>query len=515
MREYGFGPERFAAECRDDAAVAHDEQPVGHAEHLRHFRGDQQHCHAAVGKVADHAIDFDFGGDVDAARRLIEDEKLDVLDQQPFRQHDFLLVAAGKLAHRLRRIGKPDRQFADLVADQLPAFRSVDDAARCVAGKARQPRIVDDAGVERQPVALAVLGQHGDVGVDCLRRRGEIGGGTVQPHRAAVGRRCTENRLGDLGAAAADQAEHADDLAGAHGEADIFEYVAERQPLDLQHRLAGLALALREDLRKRPADHGVDQAFLVEFGNWPRQHAAPILEHDDLVGDGMDFLEPVGDIEDGRAGGGKAAHLVEQPGGFGGGDHRGRLVEDQDFRFGDERLGNFDDLLARDAERADQRAGIDLGEAEIGKHARGDAVRLGPVDDEREPARRHAPEQHILRDAEMRQQRLFLVDRADAERHRIGRAGDRHRLAVEQDFAAVGTGCARQHLHQRRLARAVLAAQRQHPARRDLEGDVAHGRIAVVALGDAGDREMGHQATAPKTSCSSNVFSLLISCKVS
>ena len=155
----------------DDPAVAHDEQPVGHAEHLRHFRGDQQHRHAAVGKVADHPVDFDLGGDVDAARRLVEDEKLDVLDQQPLRQHDLLLVAAGKLAHRLRRIGKPDRQFADLVADQLPASRSVDDAVRRVAGKARQPRIVDDAGVERQPVALAVLGQHGDVGAHCLRRR--------------------------------------------------------------------------------------------------------------------------------------------------------------------------------------------------------------------------------------------------------------------------------------------------------------------------------------------------------
>ena len=157
---------------------------------------------------------------------------------------------------------------------------------------------------------------------------------------------------------------------------------------------------------KRPADHGVDQAFLVEFGDRARQHAAAILQHHDLVGDGIDFLEPVRDVEDGRAGGGEAAHLVEQLGGFGGGDHRGRLVEDQDLRFGDERLGDFDDLLARDAERADQRRRIDLGEAEIGKHARGDAVRLRPVDDEREPARRHAPEQHVFRDAEMRQQRL-------------------------------------------------------------------------------------------------------------
>ena len=83
-----------------------------------------------------------------------------------------------------------------------------------------------------------------------------------------------------------------------------------------------------------------------------RQHAAPVLQHHDLVGDLEDFLQPVRDVEDGRAGGGEAAHLVEQLRGFGGREHRGRLVEDQDLRFGDERLGDLDDLLARDAERA-------------------------------------------------------------------------------------------------------------------------------------------------------------------
>src|SRR5262249_22310367 len=109
----------------------------------------------------------------------------------------------------------------------------------------------------------------------------------------------------------------------------------------------------------------------------------------------------------------------------------------------------------------------------------------------------------------------LLVDRADAETQRISRARDVDRLAVQHDLARVRQRCAGKHLHQRRLAGAVLAAQRQHPARLDRKGNVAHSRVAVIALGDVSDEKMRHQTAAPKTSCSSSVFSLVISCKVS
>src|SRR5690606_37556756 len=72
---------------------------------------------------------------------------------------------------------------------------------------------------------------------------------------------------------------------------------------------------------------------------------------------------------------------------------------------------------------------------------------------------------------------------------------------------------------QRRLAGAVLAAEREHLPGLDRKRDVADGRIALIALGDMADGEPGHQAAdpmrAPKTSCMRSVFSFVISCSVS
>ena len=44
---------------------------------------------------------------------------------------------------------------------------------------------------------------------------------------------------------------------------------------------------------------------------------------------------------------------------FFGGDRRGRLIEDQDARFGDQRLGDLGHLLQRDAEAANLGVGIE------------------------------------------------------------------------------------------------------------------------------------------------------------
>ena len=52
---------------------------------------------ALVGQLVDDRVDFVLRADVDAARRLVEDQHLRA-GEQPFRQHHLLLVAAGKVA---------------------------------------------------------------------------------------------------------------------------------------------------------------------------------------------------------------------------------------------------------------------------------------------------------------------------------------------------------------------------------------------------------------------------------
>ena len=57
----------------------------------------------ALGQPVHQVVDLDFGADVDAARRLVEDEDARVAGE-PLAEDDLLLVAAAQQPHRLRRL---------------------------------------------------------------------------------------------------------------------------------------------------------------------------------------------------------------------------------------------------------------------------------------------------------------------------------------------------------------------------------------------------------------------------
>jgi hypothetical protein len=68
--------------------------------------------------------------------------------------------------------------------------------------------------------------------------------------------------------------------------------------------------------------------------------------------------------------------------------------------------------------------------------------------------------------------------------------GRQRRLAVDGDLAFVGLVDAGQDLDQRRLAGAVLADERRHLARIELERDLVQRRTPGKRLGDAGQSEL-------------------------
>src|SRR4051794_2999760 len=78
---------------RDDAALVHHIDPVGYAEKLGHLGGDHDDAFAFRGQPVDDRVDFILGADVDAARRLIEDEDFRA-GEQPLAEHHLLLIAA-------------------------------------------------------------------------------------------------------------------------------------------------------------------------------------------------------------------------------------------------------------------------------------------------------------------------------------------------------------------------------------------------------------------------------------
>jgi len=200
----------------------------------------------------------------------------------------------------------------------------------------------------------------------------------------------------------------------------------------------------------------------------------------------------VGDEDDARAGVAELTHDDHELVGLLGGQHGGRLVEDEDLGVARERLDDLDALLHADRELLDDGVGVDV-EAE----APGDLAHLRAGGLQVEPpagAGLLVAQHHVLRHGEDGDEHEVLVHHADARRHGVAGAGEPLDDVVEQDLALVGLVQAVQHVHERGLARAVLAEQRVDLSRFDDEVDVIVGHEAAEALGDAAEFEL-HNCT--------------------
>ena len=82
-----------AGELAGLAPITHHDDAVRKPHDFFDLGGDEHHRHAVTGQRDDLVHDFLFGGDVDAARRLIQDQK-PRLGRQPAREDRLLLVAA-------------------------------------------------------------------------------------------------------------------------------------------------------------------------------------------------------------------------------------------------------------------------------------------------------------------------------------------------------------------------------------------------------------------------------------
>ena len=85
-----------------EPALAHDGDPVAHAQDLRQLGRDHDDRLALGREVVQQLVDLVLRADVDAARRLVEDQDLAV-PREPLRDDDLLLVAAGQVLDDLGR----------------------------------------------------------------------------------------------------------------------------------------------------------------------------------------------------------------------------------------------------------------------------------------------------------------------------------------------------------------------------------------------------------------------------
>ena len=195
-------------------------------------------------------------------------------------------------------------------------------------------------------------------------------------------------------------------------------------------------------------------------------------EHRDVVRDLEDVAHVVGDEDHRQALIGQSPGQVEHLAGLGDAECGGRLVEHDELRIPQHRLGHRDRLALAAGHRRDRQADVlQRRDREVIEHLARPGLHLRLV--EAEETRVQLPaEVHVLDDVEVVGERQVLVDDLDAETGRLLGAGDGHRLPLPDQLALIDRVDPGDALDQGRLAGAVVA---------DEGHDLAVGRAQVRA----------------------------------
>jgi hypothetical protein len=164
------------------------------------------------------------------------------------------------------------------------------------------------------------------------------------------------------------------------------------------------------------------------------------------------------------------------------GKRRGRFIENEHLDV--ERYGarDLDQLLLADSEIGDER---------LRRHAQIESLQDGrsvgmkaAVIDEAAARARFATEENVFGDGEMRNQVQLLKHDADAGFERGPRISKSHLAAEHPDNSGVRREHSGKDVHQRRLARAVFAQQRQQPSATHAEGNAVERPDTGKRFGD-------------------------------
>ncbi len=243
-----------------------------------------------------------------------------------------------------------------------------------------------------------------------------------------------EQHARDLGAAAADQAGEADDLAGPDREGDVPEGAGAGERLDREDDGAGLAGGSRIHVAERPADHQLDGPVVRHLLDRRGRDEQPVAQDRDPVGDAVDLLHAMADEHHRHALGPQPLDHLEQAVDLAPGQRRGGLVHDEDARLGGERPGDLDELLLGAAQPPQRLVGAG-GEADQGQQALRLPAHAGPVQAAERAAapalRLHPPDEDVLGDAEVGEETRMLVHDGDAVTARVQRRAQLHGPAVD------------------------------------------------------------------------------------
>ena len=143
-----------AQEGATNPTFAEHDDPVAHPHQLGEFAGDEDDGIAGSGQFIDQLVDFELGPDVDAARRLVEEDDRRAGHQRLADDH-LLLVAARQTANPGLQVRRFDPQALEevLVGDEFT--RRIQQATRGELAERRQRHVEADRFVEDQPELFA------------------------------------------------------------------------------------------------------------------------------------------------------------------------------------------------------------------------------------------------------------------------------------------------------------------------------------------------------------------------
>ena len=365
-----------AVERGHQPALAHDEDAVGHAEHLGQLAGDHQdgdalpassesrRCTSALVPTSMPRV----GSSTISSRGL---------GGEPLGEHDLLLVAAGEQldglveAARTRSCSRCAQSAASsrsarsrTTPDGRSAAEHDDRVLRAIEAGMTRPCWRRSSGTSATPAPSRPRGSAGGSGVpshlDRPRRSGRCRRSPARP-------RCGRRRRG-LRARRSRR-------PGRRSSTSSKTPVA-RQALDPQDdaRRASVAVLGNSSVSSRPTIQRTTSPASV-LATRQRVHGRAVAHDRDPVAEREDLLEPVADEDDGRAAVAQPAGDVEEPLDLRRGQRRGRLVHDDDPRLGATAPWRSRRSAGRRSTARAPAVGVEL-DAELGEQPR-PRVRIG------------------------------------------------------------------------------------------------------------------------------------------
>ncbi len=247
----------------------------------------------------------------------------------------------------------------------------------------------------------------------------------------------------------------------------------------------------RDALGELASDHRAYEVVGVEPFELAGENELAVAEDRHALAERKHLLEPVRDEEHRYAGLVQGSGNLEEAVDLDGGERRRRLVHDDDSGIEREGLGDLNQLLLGngeperypvevepDAEPFEDRLGVCMHRLEV---------------DAAPGAQGLAPDEDVLDHREVGEERRLLVNHCDPGVASVGRAAQGDLDTVDEQLPAVGRVHSREDLHERRLARPVLADEGMNLARVEVDRDVVQGADRAESLGRVLEREDGNR----------------------